>query len=278
MDLSERRADVANRRPHRHPQRHPWEQARARFFHALAHELAGELAGELADPTRGLRWLDVGAGDAWLGVQLADELPPGSTMTCWDVNYSADDLEQLTATSPGIRFTAERPDMHADVISLLDVLEHVDDDVGLLRTIVHDNLTDDGVVIVSVPAYQGLFTAHDTALAHYRRYSPDQCRALLRAGGLRVDAEGGLFSTLLVPRAAQAGLERARSTHAVDRRTGAGGVGGGVGGVGGWSGGPLLTRAITTVLTADIAASRWVSGHGRLLPGLSYWAVARRRR
>jgi Methyltransferase domain len=250
VDLSERQGTS--------DARHPWEQARARFF--------DRLTNSIIRPEQPVEWLDVGAGDAWLGMQIADSLPAGSSMICWDVNYSADDIETLTLDAPGVVFTAERPTGHADVISLLDVLEHVEDDVGLLRPLVEQHLAADGVVIVSVPAYQGLFTAHDTALAHHRRYSPRQCRAVLQACGLRVDEQGGLFSTLLAPRAAQKALERFRTP---------GDQTGEQAGVGGWNGGSMLTRSMTFVLNADAAASRWVSRHGHVLPGLSYWAVCR---
>jgi hypothetical protein len=250
VDLSERQAASATR--------HPWEQARARFFERLV--------DDIIHPAAPVAWLDVGAGDAWLGTQIADSLPAGSSMVCWDINYTAADIETLEATAPDVHFTAQQPTERADVISLLDVLEHVDDDAALLGQLVEQNLAPDGVVIVSVPAYQRLFTSHDTALAHHRRYSPDQCRAVIRSCGLRIDEDGGLFSSLLGPRAAQATLERLRSSPAVDDQAG----------VGGWSGGRMITKSMTSVLNADAAASRWASKQGWLLPGLSYWAVCRR--
>jgi hypothetical protein len=253
VDLSERQKKTGTSAE----TRHPWEQARAQFFEGLADRLIHH-----AVP---VAWLDVGAGDAWLGMHIAGSLPAGSSLVCWDVNYTDDDLAALAAEAPALRFTTEQPTERADVISLLDVLEHVDDDVALLASLVDQNLAADGLVIVSVPAYQQLFTAHDTALAHHRRYSPAQCRRVSEACGLRVDEEGGLFSTLLAPRAVQKGLERLRRP-ATDEAMG----------VGGWNGGPLLTTTMTAVLNADAAASRWISSRGRILPGLSYWAVCRR--
>ena len=251
MDLSERRGTAGTR--------HPWEQARAQFF--------DRLTNQVVQPGRPVAWLDVGAGDAWLGTRIADTLPTGSSMVCWDVNYSPDDIETLSREAPEVAFVTQQPPTRADVISLLDVLEHVDDDVGLLRSLVEGNLATDGRVIISVPAYQQLFTAHDTALAHHRRYSPAQCRRVIAAAGLRVEHDGGLFSTLLAPRAVEKALERLRPPAA-------GGADGPVG-VGSWNGGPVLTRTMTVVLNADAAASRWMSKRGHVLPGLSYWAVCR---
>ncbi len=55
---------------------------------------------------------------------------------------------------------------------MLDVIEHVEDDVGFVRDVVDGSLAPGGWVLVSVPAYQSLFSSHDRALKHFRRYAP----------------------------------------------------------------------------------------------------------
>lgn len=70
-------------------------------------------------------------------------------------------------------------------VTALDVLEHVEDDRGAVREIARV-LRPGGVLIASVPAYQFLWSEHDTALHHKRRYvAPDVAR-LLASGGLEV--------------------------------------------------------------------------------------------
>ncbi len=57
-----------------------------------------------------------------------------------------------------------------DVICALDVIEHLADDAGAVAWIA-EGLQENGHLIASVPAYQWLFSDHDRALGHYRRYT-----------------------------------------------------------------------------------------------------------
>jgi hypothetical protein len=248
MDLRERAADAEAR--------HPWELVRADFFERLLaeHDLLGAT-----------RWLDVGAGDGWFATELAARLPADATVTCWDVNYTTDDLAALARIDHRIVPATERPTARFERITLLDVIEHVEDDRTFLGGIVADLVEPGGSVLVSVPAYQALFSGHDTALGHHRRYSPAQLRSVVTGAGLDVVAEGGLFTSLLGARAVSKLAERMRSTPREWT------------GVGAWSGGPALTRATVAALAADAAANRFVARHHRRLPGLSCWALCRPR-
>ena len=57
-----------------------------------------------------------------------------------------------------------------DLIVLLDVLEHIED-VNEFTTYLSDLLSEDGYVILSVPAYEFLFSDHDALMKHFRRYN-----------------------------------------------------------------------------------------------------------
>jgi hypothetical protein len=233
--------------------RHPWELARAQFFLRLLRD-----AGLLGRTTT---WLDIGAGDAWFATNLRGEVAGDARLVCWDVNYRNDDLAALG--SPGIELRADSPAGRFDAILLLDVLEHVDDDASFLSGIVRDLMTSTGFALLSVPAYQGLFSNHDRALGHRRRYSPRACRTLIESAGLAVQSEGGLFHSLLPVRAAQVGFERLGFVR-------------GSTGVGSWEGGNLVTRVVSSVLRADTHLSRALGTRSiPVLPGLSYWALCR---
>ncbi|HUY22825.1 MAG TPA: methyltransferase domain-containing protein [Acidimicrobiales bacterium] len=261
MDLIERSGGVTRR--------HPWEIARATFFLRLVERL-----GTLATTDS---WLDVGAGDAWFAQQLRAVLPPAARLACWDVHYPADGPEVATGTT-GIEFSAQRPGGVFGGVLMLDVVEHVEDDTAFVREVVDGSLAPGGWVLVSVPAYQGLFSEHDRALKHFRRYSPDAIRTVLESAGLAVQARGGLFHGLLPARAAQVLRERLRPPHPTstgrvspDGREPSTGIGD-------WRGGPRLTTALTAVLGADTRVSLALATR-RLapLPGLSTWAFCRRR-
>lgn len=77
------------------------------------------------------------------------------------------------------------PDAHFDVVTMLDVLEHVEDDGAALQEI-QRVLKPGGAFVLSVPAYQKLWSAHDEALHHFRRYEFRGLQKVLTAGGLRV--------------------------------------------------------------------------------------------
>ena len=253
MDLSERPRDVSQLE-----RRHPWELARFRFFRQILVE------GEL-EPRR---VLDAGAGDAWFAQQLLALLPAEAAVTCWDAHYTPETVASLrAAASPRARFTKDRPSDRYDLIMLLDVLEHVEHDREFLAALLRENLAANGAVLVSVPAWQELFTSHDTRLRHHRRYRPSAALQLIEQSGLSVVRRGGLFHSLLVPRV----VEKARELL-VPSQTAAHAAPPSLS----WQRGALVTRAIDLALSADNHVSLLASKAGVDLPGLSWWALCRR--
>jgi SAM-dependent methyltransferase len=84
-----------------------------------------------------------------------------------------------------------------DVVLLLDVLEHLDDDGAALRT-ARALLAPGGTLVVAVPAYQWLWSGHDVALGHRRRYTARLLRQRVIAAGFDVRYVS-YFNTLLFP-------------------------------------------------------------------------------
>jgi SAM-dependent methyltransferase len=76
-------------------------------------------------------------------------------------------------------------DNSVDIVTMLDVLEHLSDDARALSE-VSRVLRPGGALVLSVPAYQHLWSAHDEALHHFRRYEKVQLARVLRRGGFRV--------------------------------------------------------------------------------------------
>jgi len=250
MDLKEAQEAPARR--------HPWEIARARFFTRVLAD-----AG-LLDAPRAV--LDVGAGDGYLARTLLGVAPDGSTVVCFDANYTDRDLRRFAAPPrPGLEFVREVPARRFDVLLLLDVLEHVEDDVGFLAAVVTRHAARGAVVLISVPAWQALFSNHDDALAHRRRYSPAACRALLASAGLSIRTSGGLFHSLVLPRVLALAGERVRRWTGGAPRVPPN--------LGEWRGGDVVSRALERALAIDNAVSLAVARAGRQLPGLSFWAL-----
>jgi len=65
-----------------------------------------------------------------------------------------------------------------DVICALDVIEHLPDDRAAVQWMA-DHLRPDGLIVLTVPAYEWLFSDHDRALGHYRRYTRKQLVSVL---------------------------------------------------------------------------------------------------
>ncbi len=72
------------------------------------------------------------------------------------------------------------PDGSLDYVTALDVLEHVPDDVAVVRGFWR-LLKPDGLAVVTVPASMALWSDWDEGLHHYRRYHRAQLRALFPA-------------------------------------------------------------------------------------------------
>ena len=84
-----------------------------------------------------------------------------------------------------------------DAVTFFDVIEHLQDDVGALR-LAHGALHPGGKVFVSVPAYQWLWSHHDDAHGHQRRYTASLLRALLEEAGFQ-QVRTGFFNARLFP-------------------------------------------------------------------------------
>jgi SAM-dependent methyltransferase len=89
------------------------------------------------------------------------------------------------------------PEGWADLVLMLDVLEHLDDDEQALHT-AWKALRPGGVILVTVPAFAWLWSGHDVALGHRRRYAAGALRALVAEAGFRIE-HVSYFNTLLFP-------------------------------------------------------------------------------
>lgn len=227
--------------------RHPWERARRRVVQRLVARHA----------PRAHRVVDIGAGDGFVAEAFVAR---GCQVVAVDPAASAAHLDELRRRGIDAR-TALHNDRTADVALLLDVIEHVDDDVVLLRQAAQQ-LAPTGIIVVTVPAWPTLFSAHDTALGHHRRYTPQALRAALDESGLVVVDEGALFASLLVPRALQVVRERLRPTAGPSTLA-----------VGQFRAPAFVATGITAMLDVD---ARLTARLG--LPGLSLFAVARQKR
>lgn len=127
--------------------------------------------------------LDVGAGSGFFArVLLAGTA--AARATCVDIGYDADRDEEHAGKPLAFRRSVDGSD--ADVVLLMDVLEHVDDEAALLRPYV-DAVAPGTRFVVTVPAFRFLWSGHDVFLEHRRRYTLRSLVAAVQGSGLVLD-------------------------------------------------------------------------------------------
>ncbi len=98
----------------------------------------------------------------------------------------------LRATAEALPVASES----VDVLLALDLLEHVADDGAAVREFARV-LRPGGVLLVTVPACPALWSEHDEALDHLRRYRSARLRAILAGAGLQVERLSPVITALL---------------------------------------------------------------------------------
>jgi SAM-dependent methyltransferase len=96
-----------------------------------------------------------------------------------------------------------------DLITCLDVIEHTPDDRATLREL-RRVCKPAGWLLVTVPAYQALWSLHDEANHHYRRYARRSLRQAAVEAGWQVRRMTSFNSLLLAPAAAVRVAQRRR--------------------------------------------------------------------
>ncbi|MGY2726639.1 class I SAM-dependent methyltransferase [Thermostichus sp. OS-CIW-26] len=109
----------------------------------------------------------------------------------WAMEKSEIALPLAQARGIGIVAEGELPNripfgsQRFDLIALLDVLEHLENDKEALLAL-SQRLTPSGYLVVTVPAYPWLWSLHDELNHHKRRYTRGQLLSLLKSSGLEV--------------------------------------------------------------------------------------------
>lgn len=129
-----------------------------------------------------MRILDVGAGSGFFSRGLLIQ-GAAQQACCVDISYS-EDSDETEAGKP-IHFRRSISQLDVDLVLMMDVLEHVDDDVALLREYV-GKVPSGSRFLISVPAFNFLWSGHDIFLNHKRRYRLSQIEEVAKQAGLHV--------------------------------------------------------------------------------------------
>lgn len=259
MDIKELNVNInqANER------NHPWEYARAKVVMNM-------LRKYLVNRNE-LHVADIGCGDIFFLEQFS-HVYRNCRAVAVDTAFDADIIRTLSekyrdlpvsycTSMDEIDISGKR----VDVVFLMDVIEHIEDDEAFLSELIHKPFVDDSTLfMITVPAFNNLYCSHDKWLGHYRRYDQKMLKELAKKLNLRIEEGGYFFTTLLLPRLFQKWIE----SHRKEEKE--------VTGIGGWTGGTLVSKLYEWALLADYYFFRFFRIFGIKFPGLSTYAICKR--
>ncbi|MEN9205470.1 MAG: methyltransferase domain-containing protein [Thermostichales cyanobacterium SZTDM-1c_bins_54] len=140
---------------------------------------------------------------------------------------------------------------------LLDVIEHVEDDLGLLKQ-VQQILQPEGQVLVTVPAYPWMWSQHDVLNHHYRRYSKAQLAQVLRESGFQIQKLTFYNTWLFLPALLQKALSGRRPIRDAAQTI------------------PTVPPLLNSLFREIFASERWLLPYVHFPFGVSLLAIARK--
>lgn len=132
--------------------------------------------------------MEIGCSSGFLLKDLVKSFPNAIIIGADVVKQPLYKLAQLLPGVPLIRFDLLRsplPNQCVDVLIMLNVLEHIEDDVKAL-TNAYKLLKPGGSLIIEVPASPRLYDSYDAELHHFRRYSSQELHNKLTKAGFAV--------------------------------------------------------------------------------------------
>ena len=179
--------------------RHWWFIGRRRVFLRL-------LEQQFPPDVRPIELLDFGCGTG----AFLEHLEQFGAVSAVDSDASAVEFchqrgrPEVTLVPPGERLPFA--DDAFDLVTTLDVIEHIEDDVGALAEL-RRVLRPGGRLLVAVPAFMFLWGKQDEVSHHRRRYTTSSLRRALGDADLAVDRTS-YFNTVLFPPVAAVRLGR----------------------------------------------------------------------
>jgi SAM-dependent methyltransferase len=226
-------------------QRHWWYRARR--------EVLAALIRREAQPPANARVLEIGCGTGHNLAMLGEFGSVDALELDDEARAVAEQRLGKSVMSAPLPELAGVPERHYDLIGAFDVIEHIDDDQAALASIAA-RLKPGGKLVVTVPAHQWMWSAHDVVNHHKRRYSKRALRALVQGSSLKLE-RSGYFNSLLFPLAVAERLSsKLRGKDDADLS--------------------LPPRLLNAALERVFALERHLVARLPLPPGLSLFAVA----
>jgi len=134
--------------------------------------------------------VEVGAGSGFFSSQLATEFQFGQVIQI-DTNYA----EALQITFEGFARYNTCPHLAGDIYLFIDVVEHVPNPLEFLAHYISEG-KEGSTFVITVPAFQFLWSDHDIYLGHFKRYTVSDLVSLATEAGLTVERAHYIFALL----------------------------------------------------------------------------------
>ncbi|MDZ4773501.1 MAG: methyltransferase domain-containing protein [Planctomycetota bacterium] len=148
------------------------------WWFAARRKIVRDVLRDLVPASKDALIIDIGCGTGGNSGALSDEY------RCVGIDSSKEAVDFATTRHPHAHFIrGEVPrDLgplvrEARAFFLMDVLEHVADDFQLFSRIAAE-ASPGAIFVITTPAHESLWSAHDVASKHYRRYSEDRLKRL----------------------------------------------------------------------------------------------------
>lgn len=176
------------------------DSAQTHWWYVARRQILNDLIARKVRPASDARVLEIGCGTGH-NFEMLSRFGRVDGIETDDVARRAAEtgLGRPVGTSPLPQLTGIA-DASYDLIAVLDVIEHVDEDVASLCRMA-ELLRPGGAILITVPALPWLWSAHDEANHHKRRYTKASLRAAVASAGLHT-RDIGYFNSLLFPLAA----------------------------------------------------------------------------
>ncbi|MBA3830245.1 MAG: methyltransferase domain-containing protein [Taibaiella sp.] len=140
--------------------------------------------------------VDVGSGSGFFAISLDKEFNYQlKKIYLVDINYTEEELNSTRNNK--IQKTLAIPEkIENSLVILMDVLEHLEDDLKMLQEIKNACVGNNNYFFITVPAFYSLWSGHDVYLGHYRRYKIATLRKVLLQAGYSIHNTYYMYGSL----------------------------------------------------------------------------------